>query len=515
MDDKKKTHSFPGEVVDFFGGTGGRSLLIKGRAGTGKTTFALQLMEELAEPDRSFYLSTRVSDEALYNQFPWLKDKEMQGQVIDSGRVLLNTLIGGMGDDDEIEEEALPEEDQARINVARQFLDSITEEEMGPPTTVDRTNLKALVENNPMPEVERIYERVEFCLPEKTLFIVDSIEGITHKYGVEPEDLITTLQKDLVENSNTNLILVLEKAEAPDLEYLVDGVIDLVRAKKEERRIRGMTLEKLRATEIKQPEYLLTLQFGRFRCFEPFETDYTSTGKWEPVADCEGKYSTGIKDIDKLLDGGFRRGSYNVIEVDQNVSSPEYNTILRPIIWNFITQGRGIVAVLTGGSHPERMREDFVRFVDPAIFDDRVRIADYFVSHTDKPYIMSLGTRNKEEALRIWKDNLGHLRGPDNAPMIDYTGFDTLEYLRGDTIAIKDLLNAVAKTKNSKDLGLGVIKPGLKLTQEIMNMADTYFKIIVINRCPCIFGVKPKTIIYAITMDETLGYPHVSLTPIV
>ena len=98
---------------------------------------------------------------------------------------------------------------------------------------------------------------------------------------------------------------------------------------------------------------------------------------------------------------------------------------------------------------------------------------------------------------------------------MDYTGFDTLEYLRGDTIAIKDLLNAVAKTKISQDLGLGIIKPGLKLTQEIRNMADTYLKIVDINKCPCIYGIKPKTMIYAIVTDEKKGYPHVKLVPIV
>jgi hypothetical protein len=144
-----------------------------------------------------------------------------------------------------------------------------------------------------------------------------------------------------------------------------------------------------------------------------------------------------------------------------------------------------------------------------------VRIADYFLANSRKPYIMPLGTRNKEEALKTWKENLASLRGRENKPILDYTGFDTLEYLRGDTIAIKDLLNAVAMTKISQDLGLGIIKPGLKLTQEIMNMADTYIKIVDINKCPCIFGIKPKTGIHAITTDVNKGYPYVNLVPIV
>ena len=53
------------------------------------------------------------------------------------------------------------------------------------------------------------------------------------------------------------------------------------------------------------------------------------------------------------------------------------------------------------------------------------------------------------------------------------------------------------------------------LKQEIMNMADTYFKIIDIDKSCCIYGIKPHTIIYVITPDEEKGYPHVRFTPIV
>ena len=37
--------TMPNEIIRFFGQEGGRSLIVKGEAGTGKTTFALQLLE--------------------------------------------------------------------------------------------------------------------------------------------------------------------------------------------------------------------------------------------------------------------------------------------------------------------------------------------------------------------------------------------------------------------------------------------------------------------------------------
>src|SRR5437016_3227980 len=65
----------PREVVEFFNAAGGHSLIVKGPAGTGKTTFALQLTEELGEVTASHYLSSRVSDESLFRQFIWLKER--------------------------------------------------------------------------------------------------------------------------------------------------------------------------------------------------------------------------------------------------------------------------------------------------------------------------------------------------------------------------------------------------------------------------------------------------------
>src|SRR3972149_6884996 len=66
----------PPEVLQFFHNPGGHSLLIRGPAGTGKTTLTLQLLETLYGFERNFYLSSRVSDRTLLTQFPWLLPTE-------------------------------------------------------------------------------------------------------------------------------------------------------------------------------------------------------------------------------------------------------------------------------------------------------------------------------------------------------------------------------------------------------------------------------------------------------
>ncbi|MBA3046403.1 MAG: hypothetical protein KKH41_01530 [Candidatus Thermoplasmatota archaeon] len=501
--------SIPGEIRAFFEKSGGRSLLIKGSAGSGKTTLALQLLEDLADPQKSFYLSSRVSDQALFRQFPWLEKEEMKNRIIDASRILLQHLVADEVDD-------VPDAKHLeRMSSARDFLKSVSDEPLAPPSKVDRTRLAVLLERNRMPELERIYDKVESNLPDKSMIIIDSVEGITNKYSLENEELITCIQKDLVESSNADVVFVLENREATNLEYLVDGVIKITFRSREGRRVRNVHLEKLRGTRILQPSYLVTLNDGRFNSFDPFKMYTGDIRPWVSIPDTEKIYSTGTKDLDELLGGGYQAGSYNVIEVDENVSNEEYHSIVVPILLNFIAQDKGIFAVLSGGDHAETLKKDLETFLPENQFENHVRIADYFTTKSESPYIMALGTRNKDDALRTWKSNQEFLRGPENKPIMDFTGFDTLEYLRGGEVAIQHLLDAVAKIKISRDLGIGILKPGLRLTQEIMNMADTYIKIVTIDKCPCIYGVKPKTMIYGIVNDLERGTPNIRLIPII
>jgi len=502
----------PPEVVTFLSGKGGRSLIVKGGAGTGKTTFGLELLERVGQPNRSYYLSTRIGDEALYRQFPWLKSTEMRTRVLDAAKLFLDAIAPG-GRTRDVE---LPETEQKKVRAGREVLASFGQER-GPPTRVDRTHLQALLKRSPMPEVENVYNRVERGLPEKSLLIIDSLEGVTHKYGLEMEEFVMALQKDLVEGSSTDVVMILEKPEAGGIEYLVDGLISINREELDERRVRHLRLEKLRATNIGRARYAVTLDGGRFEALGVANSGNPSaqTGPWRPVPDTERHYSTGIPDFDKLLGGGLRRGSFNAFEVDVNVGIDDYYMLFTPTFLNFLSQGRGIIAVLAAGESPEKLRDTLIRHVTPNTFDTRVRIPDYTANETEDPYILPMARFGRDEAMRAMVTAEKAVAGPDRKPFIEYTAFDTFVSLMGDQVAIRMYFQGLSRTKHVGNLGIGLLKPGLLVSSEILNMVDTYFRIINIDNAPCIYGIRPRTMIYAISQDTEKGGPHATLTPIV
>ncbi len=502
----------PTEVVTFLSGKGGRSLIVKGGAGTGKTTFGLELLERVGQPNRSYYLSTRVGDEALYRQFPWLKTTEMRTRILDSAKLFLDA-INASGKPREPE---LPESEVRKVRAGKEILGSFGQER-GPPTRVDRTHLQALLKRSPMPEVENVYNRIERALPEKSLLVIDSLEGVTHKYGLEMEEFVMALQKDLVEGSSTDVVMILEKPEAGGIEYLVDGLISIQREELDERRVRHLRLEKLRATNIGRARYAVTLDGGRFEALGTRDIPGSASGgsAWKPVTDPERFYSTGIPDFDKLLGGGFRRGSFNAFEVDVNVGIDDYYMLFTPTFLNFLSQGRGIIAVLAAGDSPQKLRETLVRHVPANQFDTRVRIPDYTANETEEPYILPMARLGRDEATRAMVTAEKSVAGPDRKPFVEYMAFDTFESLMGDQVAIRMYFQGVSRTKHVGNLGIGLLKPGLLVSSEILNMMDTYFRIINIDNAPCIYGIRPRTPIYAISPDPEKGAPHAVLMPIV
>ncbi|HYS71567.1 MAG TPA: gas vesicle protein GvpD P-loop domain-containing protein, partial [Thermoplasmata archaeon] len=231
----------PEEILQFFRAPGGHSLIVKGPAGTGKTTFALQLAEELGEGPRSFYMSIRVSDQSLYRQFPWLQERSEVGPRIQ--RAVAETPAdkdeakdGKHGSKvDRTELQKL----EGRVEMGQEGDE--TYQKVGEGEVTNDSLIFDL--GSDLPEIDLAYDEVERNLPHGTLVLVDSIDGLSERYGIVAGKLINTLQKDLVEKGNANVVYVLESTGETRLDYLGDGVVKFASDEHAGRRLRVMTIE--------------------------------------------------------------------------------------------------------------------------------------------------------------------------------------------------------------------------------------------------------------------------------
>src|SRR2546422_94660 len=327
------TGRIPREIVEFFNAPGGHSLIAKGPAGTGKTTFALQLTEALGEVTASHYLSSRVSDESLYRQFTWLKDRIKPAILQTGSKSAHNTKVARHALDQlegKLEEGKEGEDEEPEAIGSGEVKGNFLEVTLG----------------FDLPELEAAYDFVDDRIPARSLVLIDSIDALAEHYGIPAGRLITVLQKDLVEGSKQNVLYVLESSGETRLDYLGDGVVSLASTDHQGRRLRVLTIEKLRGQQIQQHRYLYTLDGGRLTAFDiREEVRPVKPQLWRPVKDLsKDAVSFGLEPLDRLT-GGLYRGRVVAFEISNAVPSDYVDWLRTAIICNFVAQGRGVAHV--------------------------------------------------------------------------------------------------------------------------------------------------------------------------
>ena len=492
----------PREVVEFFNAPGGHSLIVKGPAGTGKTTFALQITEELDEVSASHYLSSRVSDESLFRQFAWLKDR-LKPAGLQTGpksksaskvaRFALEQLEGKLAEGKE-GEDAEPE--------------SIGSGEV-------KGNFLEVTLGFDLPELEAAYEFVDNRLPERSLVLIDSIDALGEHYGIPASRLITVLQKDLVEGSKQNVLYVLESSGETRLDYLGDGVLSLASTEYQGRRLRVLTIEKLRGQQVRQHRYLYTLEGGRLTAFDlREEVRPVKPQMWKAVPDlAKDRVSTGLEALDRLT-GGLTRGRVVAFEVSSAVPADYVDWLRTAIICNCVVQNRGVAHVPPRKGSAEFLRELVVPHVSEGAFDTHVRVfesATLGVADVSRNVMHMEGT-NVTADLK-WS-NVEFQLPKSERPFLALFAFDTLESIYGEKV-VEEMSGVFSSIRRSKDLFVGFVTPQSRSATRLENLAHLVVHMDSVNGSVVLYGQKPYTELFSLSWDWSGGAPRAILRPIV
>ncbi|MCJ2556008.1 MAG: hypothetical protein LN415_02735 [Candidatus Thermoplasmatota archaeon] len=503
----KEEKGIPDALLDFFKGPGGHSLIVKGAAGTGKTTFALQLTEELGSVENSYYMSIRVSDHSLYNQFPWLKDRiEFKKRIAPTRLTQKREEEEGKVDRTELKKLEgrieMGEEDESSI------YDKISEGE------VNETGL-ILDLGSDLPEIDMAYDVVENTLPEKSLILIDSINALAERYGIHPSKLMNTLQKDLVETSSSDVLYVLESPGETRLDYLGDGVITFTSEEYEGRRLRIMKIEKLRGTEIRQHKCVYSLDGGRIKTFgfEKIEIPREKSS-WEPMPDIsENWISTGSEQLDALI-GGFKKGTIVAVEIGGNVDTLYSDLIKTSLLSNFISLGRGVAFVPEKKASSEMVRDEIMPFVGQEAFERCMRVFEPSATTSVEGSKIALPMEGSDIDNELKWSNIEYHLSQTERPILSLMGFDTLEAVFGHEV-IEDMAGHMSSIRKAKDIFIGIVTSTTSSTAPLANLAHTHLKIENIDGSVVLFGEKPYTELHALSFDHSKGYPQTVLIPII
>ncbi len=460
----------PYEILEAFQKYRGYSLMVKGDPGTGKTIFSLELLNEISKEGNCIYLSTRASIRDLYDQFSWLKGVLFEENILDASKSH---------------------------------------------TLKTRDPSKVIYYGSKPDFLQAIYEKIDELEKPVTL-VIDSWDAVVHTIKEEIEEEVIKTLIDLSKESDTNLVVIVEQREHTPLEYLVDGVITLSEDGINDMCVRKIHFNKLRGIKRIQPYYLFTLNSGRFQYFEPFNVKRPEQpGIFEPIPDKGRHFSTGSKDLDELLEGGYPKGSFVLIEVEEG-SLLGLSYLVGATIKNFIIQGRGDVGFTVAGSDAEVLKRILVPYVGEDNFESYVRILEKTPDNTEpRPYEILIRGESIKEDFNKLSEVVSEIGEKTGKPTLIVLGFDNIEYMYGPENIVEPVANFIRNERKRFNLCLGMLKPALSVARQVANMANVHLKIIQIGGAFCLYGIRPTTGLYNLDIDVSEGYPQIKLVPIV
>ena len=359
----------------FFRQNYGNSLIIKGKPGAGKTSFALELLDTVRSEVPVHYISTRASEDPLLIRFPWLAN-------LSSGKRSVNKEIENIS---------------ASSRSSLEALERMIEE--GKISRGSRPTLSpGLVLNveELLPEIEFLYSFVDQNIGKSPLIVIDSIEALCEKYDLDQGLLFSIIQKDLVEGTGANVIVVMESSVDNNLDYYSDGVVSMSYELVNNFLVRTIRLEKMRGVSIgSSPVYVYSLEDGRFHSFNRDSIKYPALKVSDPKERSSSQLEVpfGNPTFSKVLEQPNDKipvGSVVIIHREGKSTSVDryVNLLKNNLIKENISSGRGVIDITSSSYESSR---SLVQCLDPDWMNHYITAEK---SDRQSPYIINMGGKS-------------------------------------------------------------------------------------------------------------------------
>ncbi len=300
-------------------------------------------------------------------------------------------------------------------------------------------------------------------------------------------------------------------------EFVASAVIILEKDIIDDKFLRRLKIEKLRGASVPNNRACFTIE-GGFTVFPPFRFQKLKNPRSiEPIPDPPDGYSTGIRDLDEHI-GGYPKGSTVLLEIDPRITREQYRFIIWPQSANFLQRGKPLITVPGMGSSPR----DIEAFYEAcAISEERRGRARHFlvvesVGRNPPPNIIPYDPSEGVDVFvsRLEKAADDFLRAEGNPPLITLS-MDSLEFNYGYDGTLNIVSRISAWTRRNEGLSLLVDKSAFpELSKRIASIASAHLKLTRKHGCLLLYGVKPRTMLYAVKVETEKGYYRTRLIPI-
>ncbi|HEX6281998.1 MAG TPA: gas vesicle protein GvpD P-loop domain-containing protein [Nitrososphaera sp.] len=444
------------------------SLLVKGFAGTGKTTLALTILNVLGIKNNFFYISTRISPKQLFQYYPWLKD------FIEQSKPQGTSLAR--------DHEVMSSFEDARLD-----------------------------------EPESLFERITNQLMDikSPIIIIDSWDAIASFMDREARLNNERVLQTWRERAGAKLIFISEQPADTTLDFLVDGIVELKQSYYNNVKMRQIFLQKLRGTRIKRPSYLYTLEDGIFHSFAPyrpikFEPGRRSTAAHVSELSTGGNIGSGYPVLDASLGSGFPKKGVVLLELDSHVNMTIAMIFLQRIVSNFVSSGNPVLLQPVNWMEPSSI----LRFFETSMPASKKSL--FKILSTCKPdrisnNIISPGKNQSSNQLlaTLVKMKQSHR----DKLLLNIMWADAIQSLYGARRMRDGMKNLLARILVHADLSIAVLTRSQEDTLELVSqISNIHLRFMMINDTLFLQSIVPSSNLYSLEFDRQ---SQMSLKPVV
>ncbi|RLI05665.1 hypothetical protein DRO26_01560 [Candidatus Bathyarchaeota archaeon] len=289
--------------------------------------------------------------------------------------------------------------------------------------------------------------------------------------------------------------------------YIADAVVLLkTRPIEGGRVLREFHIVKTRWGEKDFSPKLFTLHQG-FKTFKSYRfVEPRERKRFEPIPDTNDRFSSGVNGLDKILGGGYPKGSVVLWDVGENVPLHAFAPFIIATECNFINQGRLVVVLPTKGVDATFKKKLHEGHIDKEAYGRNLFIVQYTVSVEKlEPYMIEFDPNIEMLQERI-SSFITHRKREIGEPILVVVGWDMLEHVY-DPKGLTQIFNFfVIETKTRGDLMLVVTKPDVKQIETLKDIADVHIKLRMFEGNLVLYCEKPYTQPYIVDFDTDKGF---------
>ena len=438
------------------------SLLIKGFAGTGKTTLSLTILRALKGQSKFFYISTRTSPKQLFQYYPWLE-----------------TFVGDHSPGKELTEE------QSQV-------------------------LSPNFEDARLDEPESLFERITNQLMDikSPVIIIDSWDAIASFMDKEARLNNERVLQTWRERAGAKLIFISEHPHDTTLDFLVDGIVELKQIPYDGASLREITFHKMRGVRINRGSYLYTLEGTMFRSIPPFlPIAFAERGKEIPEINKINKsiagdllkgerspqIATGYSALDNSIGGGLVSPCIVLLELSDHVTNTVAIEFLIQPIFSFLREGHSVLFEPFGSIDAAVIEQTLAPAI-PEKFKTAFKVG--YATSSDYGLTSGVKSRTKLDSQSKEPSRKKHAR----KSVIHIVGSDSLRRNKQrDTNNKADLHSLAALTRSNKGVLLAIIRSSeTQSLQDFSETADLQLRLVSSNGTLMLQSIIPSPALFGV-----------------